>query len=242
MSLEKDEYLKWHRLWNEMMAQYCGGRDSCYDLVLDLIGSMLKFPDKANVLDVGCGSGSFTEKVLKRFSGANVTAVDYSAKNLHIAEKVVVNSRTSWIRQDLTVPEWDERITNGSFDAAFIGWATHEIEPWNLNQFYKTVAGKLREGGLLFNADFMSGLKPSFRDLANDFVRKRVTNSFNSFDKEFSQDKVIIKLQEKNDNQRTVWNVRHAVDFHLKAIEAAGFKDAEEIWRYLNYSLILAIR
>ena len=110
MSLERDEYLKWHRLWNEMMTQYCAGRDSCYGLVLDLICSMLKFPNKTTILDVGCGSGAFTEKVLARFSEAKITAIDYSAKNLHIAQKVVGDNRVSWILQDLTAPEWDEQM------------------------------------------------------------------------------------------------------------------------------------
>lgn len=242
MSLTKDDYLKWHELWNEMMSQYCGGRDSCYDLVLDLIGSMLKFPDKAKILDIGCGSGTFTEKARARYNQAEIMSVDDSAKNLHIAKQVVGETSALWIRQDLNEAVWDERLTTGGFDAAFIGWATHEIEPWHLNQFYKNIAGALREGGLLFNVDFMSGLKPSFRDLANDVARKRVTNEFNSFNKKFVQDKVIAKLQDGDDEQRTVWNVRHDVNYHLMAIEATGFKDAEEIWRYMNYSLILAIR
>jgi ubiquinone/menaquinone biosynthesis C-methylase UbiE len=242
MSLEMDEYLEWHRLCNEMMTQYCAGRDSCYGLVLDLIGSLLKFPNKTNMLDVGCGSGVFTEKVIAHFSEAKITAIDYSAKNLHIAQKVVGENRVSWILQDLTAPEWDKQLRNGSFDVAFIGWVTHVIEPWHLNQFYKNIASALREGGLLFNVDFMSRLKPSFRDMATNVVRKRITNDFDLFDKNFSKKEAITKLQGEDNKQRTAWNVRHDVDYHIKAIEAASFKDAEEIWRYLNSSLILAIR
>ena len=237
-----DEYLEWHRLCNEMMTQYCAGRDSCYGLVLDLIGSLLKFPNRSAILDVGCGSGVFTEKVLSHFSEAKIIGIDYSAKNLHIAQKVVGKNRVSWILQDLTAPEWDKQLINGSFDIAFIGWVTHVIEPWHLNRFYKNIASALREGGLLFNVDFMSRLKPSFRDMATNVVRKRITDDFDSFDKNFSKKDAITKLQGEDNKQRTSWNVRHDVDCHLKAIEAACFKDAEEIWRYINSSMILAIR
>jgi SAM-dependent methyltransferase len=44
----------------------------------------LEIPFKANILDIGCGTGLATEVLLERFSDAEVTGLDYSGEMLDI--------------------------------------------------------------------------------------------------------------------------------------------------------------
>ena len=250
----KTEFAKaaqeYQRLWNAMMTDYCGGRQSCVDLVLELIRQTLGQNSSLRVLDVGCGSGAFIESLLatKGLPGLKVVGIDRSQRNLAIARSLLAkHENVSFEPVDLTAGGWAEQLGHESFDVAFLGWMTHEVEPWHLPTLYREIGAALRPGGLVFNADFMSALPDSWEDFGRDYQRRRTnpaaTSNFKSFNARMNQLPEIAKTLARSDTtNQTAWNVRHSVQAHLTHLRDAGFKDAEEIWRYLGYAMVMGIR
>jgi RimJ/RimL family protein N-acetyltransferase/ubiquinone/menaquinone biosynthesis C-methylase UbiE len=235
--------IEYQRLWNGYMSSYCGGRASCFELVDELMRQMLQ-GEALNVLDIGCGTAAFTARqLLINAPPRRITAVDGSEKGLLVARQLVAaDAPVTFIKGDLTENAWTSELTAGSYDAAFLGWVTHEIEPRHLLTLYGNIAQLLRPGGILFNADFMDGLQGDWRNLGSDYQRRRLGNSFPTFNARFEKLPQVAAAIAKDRQTRTRWTVRHAPDAHKQLLLDAGFVEAEEVWRYVGSAMVMAIR
>jgi len=235
--------IEYQRLWNGYMSSYCGGRTSCFELVEELMRQMLQ-GEGLNVLDIGCGTAAFTARqLLINTPPRRITAVDGSEKGLLVARQLVASDApVTFIKGDLTENAWTSDLTAGSYDAAFLGWVTHEIEPRHLGTLYGNIAQLLRPGGLLFNADFMDGLQGNWRNLGGDYQRRRLGNSFPAFNARFEKLPQVAAAIARDRQAKTRWTVRHAPDIHKQLMLDAGFVEAEEVWRYLGSAMVMAIR
>ncbi|CAN5402133.1 hypothetical protein BH10PSE6_BH10PSE6_19440 [soil metagenome] len=235
--------IEYQRLWNGYMSSYCGGRTSCFELVEELMRQMLQ-GEALNVLDIGCGTATFTARQLPITSPPRrITAVDGSEKGLLVARQFIPpDAPVTFIKGDLTENAWASDLTPGSYDVAFLGWVTHEIEPRHLLTLYGNIAQLLRPGGLLFNADFMDGLQGDWRNLGGDYQRRRLGNSFPAFNARFEKLPQVAAAIARDRQAKTRWTVRHAPDAHKQQLLDAGFVEAEEVWRYLGSAMVMAIR
>jgi RimJ/RimL family protein N-acetyltransferase/ubiquinone/menaquinone biosynthesis C-methylase UbiE len=234
--------IEYQRLWDGYMSSYCGGRTSCFELVEELMRQMLQ-GEALKVLDIGCGTASFTARQLPLKPPRRLTAVDGSEKGLLVARQLIApDAPVTFVKGDLTDNAWASELTDGSYDAAFIGWVTHEIEPRHLPTLYANVSRLLRQGGILFNADFMDGLQGNWRNLGGDYQRRRLGNSFPAFNARFERLPEVAAAIAKDRQTKTRWTVRHAQDFHKQLLLDVGFVEAEEVWRYLGSAMVMAIR
>lgn len=70
------------------------------------------------MLDLACGTGSITDRVLKRFPEATSTGVDLDPALLTIAEgHFAGDARVTFVTADLKDPDWRAALPHGSFDA-----------------------------------------------------------------------------------------------------------------------------
>ena len=74
---------KWRRAARNWLADYADRRAE--DFVMNVVENIVRLERSAKVLDVGCGSGKWTEIFAKR--GYIVTAIDISPKMIKLAEK-----------------------------------------------------------------------------------------------------------------------------------------------------------
>lgn len=235
------------------MSAYCGGRASCLDLAVELIHQTQRRSTGAalRVLDVGCGSGSFVHRLLaeQRLAPVSITGVDGSARSLLLAAALSGEvGATRFERADIGSPGWGAAFEAESFDVVFLGWVTHEIEPWRLASLYEGIGRVLRPGGLLLNADFMRNQTDGLSDLAREYQWRRVSPAaavrfaaFNDRLDRLPQVAAAIEL-DRAGATRTNWYVSHAPSTHIELLGAEGFKEAGEIWRYLGYSMVMGIR
>ena len=240
---------RWRELWDAMMTQYCPGRESAFNLALDLLDFTLR-DTPLRILDVGCGSGAFVERVLERLPLATVTALDHDNAALCIARTMLGGERVRWVRGEV----WEswEPLGLGEFDAVFMGWLTHELAPWQLAALYSNVYTLLRPTGLLLNADFMPDLAPGFRELAQDMTLRRLTDDFSIYEHNVESNPVWIKAMKEHWNvfrdlpsspiSRTRWRVYHPATEHHLVLLDAGFREHETVWRYMESGMILAVR
>ncbi len=107
------------------------------------------FPESANIIDLGCGSGSDTNFLLKK--GFSVYSVDFSTEALKIMKKLVPQARA--LKVDITdkLP-----FEDNEFDIVIADLSLHYFE-WSITkQIVMEISRILKSGGIIisrFNSD-----------------------------------------------------------------------------------------
>ncbi|GAA2763055.1 class I SAM-dependent methyltransferase [Streptomyces paradoxus] len=108
------------------------------------------------VLDLACGTGTITTRLLARFPDATSTGVDLDPALLAIAEGTFAgDDRVTLVTADLKDPDWPARLPHDSYDAVLTATALHWLHREPLADLYGQVAGLVRAGGVFMNADHM---------------------------------------------------------------------------------------
>ncbi len=94
------------------------------------------------VLEIGCGSGRNTQKLLK--SGHDIIAIDISQNMLEKAKSKISSHNVNFICGDFIHIE----IKDNDFDFAIISLVLEHIE--NLNQFFEKAFSRLKSGASIF--------------------------------------------------------------------------------------------
>ncbi len=104
-----------------------------------LVSLKSKIPNK-NVLDFGCGKGSYTEKVVY-FNPSKITAIDISEKAIEIAKNKNLN------KVDYMVENCENtKLNSSSFDIVYGVGILHHL---NLNKAIKEIERLLKKDGTL---------------------------------------------------------------------------------------------
>jgi len=99
----------------------------------------------ARVLDLACGTGDFSQTVLRSVPAATVFAVDLSEKMLELARR---RSPAKVVCADaMTLP-----FADGLFDCVFVGYGLRNFP--DLNAALREIHRVTRPGGLMVSLDF----------------------------------------------------------------------------------------
>lgn len=146
----------WVESWDRQQATFFDDREERFQVVLDVLAHVLDRPDPL-VLDLGCGPGSLTDRLLGRFPQARVVAVDMDPLLLGLA-RVVLDERASLHQVDLRQAGWlDALDLDRAPDAAVSSTALHWLERDALQEVLRTTAAALAPGGVLVDADHVVG-------------------------------------------------------------------------------------
>jgi len=134
-----------------------GARQTLFDLAPLLPGD--------RVLDIGCGTGTFTTMLKQRYPGVEVTGLDPDPKALararHKAEQAGVSVRfDQGFADSLEYPA-------ASFDVVFSSFMFHHLEGSNREKTLREVRRVLKPGGCFYLLDFE--VSPSGHGLFNLF-------------------------------------------------------------------------
>lgn len=102
-------------------------------------------PADAAVLDLACGTGDFSELVVRKLPRARSIAADLTEPMLDLARKREINTLVCADAQSLPFP-------SESFDCVFVGYGLRNFP--NLLAAVKEIARVLRPGGCLVTLDF----------------------------------------------------------------------------------------
>ena len=140
------------QLLGEQLAYYRALAADYLDQGLDLPGggelaeALDAFQPKGSVLELACGPGVWTSKLLRY--AADVTAVDGSPEMLTIAAARAGRERVRFIRADLFTWRPDRR-----YDVVFIGFWLSHVPGERFESFWSLVADCLKPDGRVFFAD-----------------------------------------------------------------------------------------
>lgn len=155
----------WLERWDAQQRTYVPEREERFAVIADVVKTAVG--DRPRVLDLGCGPGSLSVRILDRLPGASVVAVDADPVLLALGRGAVgARPGLSWLDADLRSASWVSALPGGSYDAAVSTTALHWLPATGLPSFYASVAAVLRPGGVFVDGDHFGFSEPALSGLA----------------------------------------------------------------------------
>jgi SAM-dependent methyltransferase len=214
-------------------------------------------PAEFVALDLACGSGAISQRLLTRFSQARCIAVDLDPFLLTIGRQTLgdMHGRLRWAEADLNTPAWIEALGVAQVDAVLSTTALHWLRNDVLARVYHQLAQLLRPGGVFLNGDHMkfAAYLGTFNQVVAMLKTKRYEMAFTQQGIEdweqwwaaaqaepaFAE---LLAERERRFAQRERDWVRAGYDFHKSALYEAGFREVDTIWQYLDNRVLMAVR
>lgn len=134
--------------------EYLPDREHRFAVLVELVKA--QGAPNPRVLDLACGTGSITTRVLRAIPSAQVVAADVDPALLTFARGTFDGDpRVRVVATDLADPHWATELPAGRFDAVLTATALHWLQPAQLQRLYVDLAALLRPGGLFANVDTM---------------------------------------------------------------------------------------
>ncbi|MEU4044194.1 class I SAM-dependent methyltransferase [Streptomyces antibioticus] len=148
------DWAAWQESWDRQQEWYMPDREDRFRIMLDMVEAFVGTAPR--VLDLACGTGTITARLLARLPGATSTGVDLDPALLAIAEGTFAgDDRVTLVTADLKDPDWTARLPHHSYDAVLTATALHWLHSEPLADLYGRIAGLVRDGGVFMNADRM---------------------------------------------------------------------------------------
>ncbi|MEU6388608.1 class I SAM-dependent methyltransferase [Streptomyces sp. NPDC046939] len=241
----------WQQSWDRQQEWYMPDREERFRVMLDMVEACVGRTPR--VLDLACGTGSITARLLARFPEATSVGVDLDPALLAIARGTFEDDpRTAFVTADLKDPRWTEALPHTSYDAVLTATALHWLHTEPLATLYGQLAGLVRDGGVLMNADHMidqttpriNAAERAVRHAAMDSAKAEGALDWAAWWELAAKDPV---LAEPTARRFEIYG-EHAdgdtpsVAWHVEALLGAGFGEARAVWASPSDAMVLALR
>ncbi|MCB5180169.1 class I SAM-dependent methyltransferase [Streptomyces antimicrobicus] len=245
------DWQAWQDSWDRQQEWYMPDREERFRVMLDMVEATVGTAPR--VLDLACGTGSITDRLLKRFPEATSTGVDLDPALLTIARgHFAGDARVSFVTADLKDPAWTEALPHRSYDAVLTATALHWLPGDELAALYGRLAPLVREGGVFMNADHMpddstpriNAAEHAHRHAAMDRAKAAGQADWREWWERAAADPVLAEPTKarfaiygehaEGDTQPAAW--------HARTLRAAGFDEARPVWCSPSDALVLALK
>ncbi|MFE4213114.1 class I SAM-dependent methyltransferase [Streptomyces sp. NPDC056844] len=245
------DWQSWQQSWDRQQEWYMPDREERFRVMLDMVEAVVG--PEPRVLDLACGTGSITDRLLTRFPGATSTGVDLDPALLTIARGTFEgDDRATFVTADLKDPAWTERLPHTSYDAVLTATALHWLHSEPLATLYGQVAGVVRDGGVFMNADHMidtatpriNAAERAQRHAAMDRAKAAGAVDWREWWDLMAKDPV---LAEPTAERFAIYG-EHAdgdmpsADWHARTLREAGFGEARAVWASPSDTMVLALK
>jgi SAM-dependent methyltransferase len=234
--------------WDAQQERYLPHREERFQTMLDVVernvgGSALR------VLDLCCGPGSISRRVLDRFPDASILAVDMDPAHLELGRRTL-DGRVEWLDADLRSRDWASALEPASFDAVLSATAIHWFQPEEVVVLYRALAELLKEGGVFANADHLpvssERVAAVSQELLDSWQEDRLAGGedYYTYRDALRDDTTLRPLVDEGDRRFADKppGIAAPVAFHREALQVAGFATADEVWRHHSDAILVAFR
>ncbi|MFT3660100.1 MAG: class I SAM-dependent methyltransferase [Gordonia sp. (in: high G+C Gram-positive bacteria)] len=243
--------------WDAQQSAYIAHRELRFAAMLDLLE--LRFGDAPfTVVDLGCGPGSLSNRILDRFDAASAIGVDHDPTLLELARRTSPHHgvRLRLVDADLLDPAWTSEVAEragGPVHAAVSTTALHWTAPHELVALYAQTRDLLADGGLLVNGDHFrfDSRTPVIADWAARHDARTQRDAFaagaptwDSWWQRLREAPGMAAAAAERDRRfaERLASPPTAVDFQLAALAQAGFAESGTAWQFLDDYVVYGVR
>ncbi|GAA2946916.1 class I SAM-dependent methyltransferase [Streptomyces argenteolus] len=245
------DWQSWQQSWDRQQEWYMPDREERFRVMLDMVEAVVG--PEPRVLDLACGTGSITDRLLTRFPEATSTGVDLDPALLAIARGTFDgDDRVTFVTADLKDPAWPDRLPHASYDAVLTATALHWLHSEPLAALYGQLGRLVRDGGVFMNADHMidtgtpriNAAERARRHAAMDRARADGALDWAQWWALAAKDPV---LAAPTAERFRIYGEHADGDmpsprWHARTLREAGFAEARTVWSSPSDSLVLAVK
>jgi trans-aconitate methyltransferase len=242
----------WQRSWDRLEEGLVPDRERQISVLLDVVEAIAG--TTPTVIDLGCGTGTITCRLLDRLAGAHSIAVDVDPVLLTIASATFADDdRVDVVRADLRDPGWADALPDSQVDAVLTATALHWLPQDAVRRLYRDLAVLVRRGGVVAHSERMplADLPRLGRALAE--IQRQGTASSDDrrarWDAWWERASSEPALQPATTRRQAVFETTYPTEefsppasWHIAALRDAGFAEAGLVWRSGSAAVIAAVR
>jgi len=249
------DWRHWLDRWDEQQESFNPDREARFEAMFDILQAAL--PARFTALDLGCGPGSLTARLLRRFPRARSVAVDYDPVALRVGQGALrsLGNRITWVDANLGSPGWTRALPARRFDAAVSTTALHWLDAATLGRLYADLAQLLPRGGVLLNGDILPW-GPKRRELRKivegvrriKFRGKSLQSEWAGWTRWWRDIERVPTLRAEFAERKRRFPTPHGdsepppIDVHERAMRLAGFREIAVTWQRFENRILLGIR
>jgi tRNA (cmo5U34)-methyltransferase len=141
-----------------------------YDEMLDVLTACIASANH-RILELGCGTGELSLKVLQRYPSVEIVAVDYSPRMLDFARAKIESAgyAARWTAIEMDFGEWANNPNlsglGDKFNACISSLAIHHLEDEMKLKLFQRIRESLNGGGCFWNADPLLAESAAMKDI-----------------------------------------------------------------------------
>ena len=216
--------------YGQLSSSYTELIKKCVPRYDELLSTMFLYlqPDfkPQRILDLGCGTGNLTQRILDHFPDAQIDVLDLSEEILEESRKRFANnSKINYIQADFK----NMNLSEVTYDLVMSSIAIHHVEdPFKL-KLYKDVFHSLKMDGLFIFAD-------QTRGITDEIYLKNIecwkSEAFKLGSTEENWDMWMAHQEAHDFHSPVVW--------HLENMKKAGFNEVDLLSKYLMWGVFWA--
>ena len=132
------DWHQWLERWDVQQTGYLPDREARFTAMLDVLEVLL--PATFVAVDLACGPGAISQRLLTRFPQARCIAVDLDPVLLTMGQSVLgtMDGRLRWVKADLRMSTWRDQLGETQVDAVLSTTVLHWLAAEHLVRLYHT--------------------------------------------------------------------------------------------------------
>lgn len=201
-----------------------------YDEIFSVATGLIPFPTDAplDVLDLGAGTGLFSQQVLERYPQTKFVLYDVAPRMLEVAKHRFQGCPGQF---EFIADDYRHLEVMGEFDVVISSLSIHHLPDGEKQDLFRRVYAALRDNGLFINVDQIKGPTPYLEDLYwskwLEMVRRKGA----------AEDKIRDSIQ-----RRTAYDQDALLTDQLLWLREAGFANVDCVYKNYFVGVFLAMK